>query len=727
MSFRPNPKDTILIDGILYSIAEHPAAPGSPYGQEGRAGIVYQLSATDNSLHALKVFKPRFRNPSLVGLSQNIRGFSKIPGLEVCHREVLTPRHNRDLLRDNPDLIFAVIMPWIPGLTWMEILNERRALSPQESLFLAKAFVEVLGGLEENGIAHCDLSGSNIIISGLENHNLTLPSVSLVDIEQLYAPGLSKPQILPSGSSGYSHHTSAEGQWKAAADRFAGSVILAEMLGWCEERVRKAAEGEAYFSEKETQQECKRYDLLLSTLRNYWGEHISTIFERAWHSDTLEDCPTFGEWCISLPETAPAVSARESITFFEGNREIPAGAATIEEQAVPRERQVLKEHREDEWDVQRDSPKNILRISVLLGSLLLFFCICLGGSTGLISGIFAINKAGYPAIASTSTSISTFTHTLTPTRTASPTQPLSTAAPADINFPRMKLFITNSSSGGVSVFDTYTNSIVTTIPTGAIAQGIVSNRERTLAYTADSNKNQVSVIDMANYSVKTTIAVGQGPVIPAISAKDDRLYVTNFNSSSVSVIDTHSNAVIETIKNVPYPWGIAVSPDGSQIAVSLYWNHEVWIYDTSRFTRVAIISVGNNPEGLIYDPDGTRLFVANLSSSSVSVINIGSYTIVQNIHVGKTTGTNPVLFDLNSDYSLLYVANYDSGTVSEISMSNGKVLREFTVRYGCVDVEVIEQYLYVTTPPNNSVSVVDLSSGEMVKTIFGFHNPHSIT
>jgi hypothetical protein len=43
MPFRPNVGDTLFVEGTLYSVAEHPFAPGIPYGQEGRAATVYQL------------------------------------------------------------------------------------------------------------------------------------------------------------------------------------------------------------------------------------------------------------------------------------------------------------------------------------------------------------------------------------------------------------------------------------------------------------------------------------------------------------------------------------------------------------------------------------------------------------------------------------------------------------------------------------------------------------
>src|SRR5215210_1849723 len=54
--FHPAVDDKLSINGVVYSIAEHPAARGIPYGQEGRQAVVYQLVAGDER-RALKVFK----------------------------------------------------------------------------------------------------------------------------------------------------------------------------------------------------------------------------------------------------------------------------------------------------------------------------------------------------------------------------------------------------------------------------------------------------------------------------------------------------------------------------------------------------------------------------------------------------------------------------------------------------------------------------------------------
>jgi hypothetical protein len=127
--------------------------------------------------------------------------------------------------------------------------------------------------------------------------------VELVDLEGLYAPGMTRPQELSSGSAGYAHRQARGGLWGPEADRFAGAVLLAEMLGWCDPQVVQAAWGESYFDPQEMQQETPRYHTLVEALERQWGSSVARLLERAWRSDSLLDCPTFGEWMVALPLT----------------------------------------------------------------------------------------------------------------------------------------------------------------------------------------------------------------------------------------------------------------------------------------------------------------------------------------------------------------------------------------------------------------------------------------
>jgi len=303
MPFRPNVHDELTINNITYRIAEHPAAPRIPHGQEGKAGTVYCLvetahAATPAPKAALKVFKPRSRLPFLVSQADRMAPLAAFPGLRACQRTVLTPFRYADLLRQYPDLTYAVLMPWIEGPTWFDVLMDRKPLSPETSLALAHSLTQVLARMEEQGIAHCDLSAPNVMLPHLAGGT----GAALVDLEGIYAPDMTRPQELSTGSAGYAHKQAAGGLWGPEADRFAGAVLLAEMLGWCDAQVCQATWGESYFDPQEMQQETPRYRTLVAALERHWGNAVAYLFERAWKSDTLQDCPTFGEWLVALPE-----------------------------------------------------------------------------------------------------------------------------------------------------------------------------------------------------------------------------------------------------------------------------------------------------------------------------------------------------------------------------------------------------------------------------------------
>jgi len=307
MPFQPQINDRLIIDGTAYRIAEHPAAPGIPYGQEGRQATVFQLVA-GNDCRALKVFKPRFRLPSLVSLADKLALYADLPGLKVCRRVVLNAQRHSDLLREHPDLTYAVLMPWIEGPTWMEVLLEKRAVDQSQILDLARTLTEILASMEERGLAHCDVSGPNVLLPTLAQSATTdiQSSIALVDVEQLYGPNLERPEVLPSGSPGYAHRTAPQGLWESRSDRFAGAVLVTEMLGWCDDCVRQVAWGESYFDPDEMQNDTERRRILHSILQERWGTTVADLFERAWHSETLADCATFGEWLVALPGQATA-------------------------------------------------------------------------------------------------------------------------------------------------------------------------------------------------------------------------------------------------------------------------------------------------------------------------------------------------------------------------------------------------------------------------------------
>ncbi|HEX9987261.1 MAG TPA: anti-sigma factor [Chloroflexia bacterium] len=323
MAFQPEVNQELGIDGVTYLVAEHPVARGIPYGQEGRQAVVYQLVA-GNDKRAIKAFKSRYQMPSMVSLAKRLAPYATLPGLQVCRRSVLSPQQHEALLNAYPDLIYAVLMPWIEGPTWMEVLLEKIELTQDQSLAMARALADILAGMEQEGLAHCDLSGPNLLIPMMASGPTTYQSpVALVDVEQMYGPDLRRPEVVPGGSAGYAHKTAPEGLWSSEADRFAGGVLMAEILGWCDPRVREASWGESYFDPQEMQTDGERYRLLATALTETWGTNVARMFERAWTSQTLADCPSFGQWLVSLPKSVPGTAGEQPPV------EAPAGTSEV--------------------------------------------------------------------------------------------------------------------------------------------------------------------------------------------------------------------------------------------------------------------------------------------------------------------------------------------------------------------------------------------------------------
>lgn len=306
MSFQPQPGDTIIIHDTEYRFGEHPAAPGLVYAQAGRQGVIYQLLPPQGNAveaKALKVFNPKYRAPSMVYQSELLESYSELTGLRVCSRSVLTPEKNGGLIHKHTDLLYAVAMPWIYGPTWLDIVAERNMLTRQKSLLIAKSLARICSGMEQRGLAHCDLSAPNIMLpffSEVKQISNASP-IELVDVEQLYSPKLDRPDVLFSGSPGYAaHRTLLSGMWSAYSDRFAGSILLAEMLGWSSAKIVQKSWGESYFDQREMQTSCDRYEVLKRELQDLYGNKVAELLTRAWESQDLSSCPTFGEWLIVL-------------------------------------------------------------------------------------------------------------------------------------------------------------------------------------------------------------------------------------------------------------------------------------------------------------------------------------------------------------------------------------------------------------------------------------------
>ena len=96
-----------------------------------------------------------------------------------------------------------------------------------------------------------------------------------------------------------------------------------------------------------------------------------------------------------------------------------------------------------------------------------------------------------------------------------------------------------------------------------VGLGTATSQAQTRAYVTNQLDNTVSVIDTATNTVLATIPVGAVPVGVAITPDGTRAYVTNAGDNTVLVIDTATNTVVASIP-AANPQEVAITPDGTR-------------------------------------------------------------------------------------------------------------------------------------------------------------------
>jgi serine/threonine-protein kinase len=102
--------------------------------------------------------------------------------------------------------------------------------------------------------------------------------------------------------------------------------------------------------------------------------------------------------------------------------------------------------------------------------------------------------------------------------------------------------LVNYISGDVSIIDTATNAVVSTVPgVGAGPQDVTYSPDGRHFYTANVDDGTVSVVDAGSGVVTARIPTGDSPTSVAVTPDGRRAFVTNFGDGTVRLLGTASD------------------------------------------------------------------------------------------------------------------------------------------------------------------------------------------
>jgi YVTN family beta-propeller protein len=108
------------------------------------------------------------------------------------------------------------------------------------------------------------------------------------------------------------------------------------------------------------------------------------------------------------------------------------------------------------------------------------------------------------------------------------------------------------------------------IAVGSSPAWITIGKDGSKVYTLNFLSDDVTVVDTASFTVETTIATGTGTfgIIGNVTPDGERLYVTNYGNSTLIGIDTATNEIVQTIELTGKPVGINFDREGKRLYVT---------------------------------------------------------------------------------------------------------------------------------------------------------------
>lgn len=190
----------------------------------------------------------------------------------------------------------------------------------------------------------------------------------------------------------------------------------------------------------------------------------------------------------------------------------------------------------------------------------------------------------------------------------------------------------------VLVYNATTYALLNTIDVGMMAAELTFSSDGTKAYVANGDDDTITVINTSSKAIITTIPVGDNPV-GAWKGSNGKMYVDNEDGQTISVIDVATNSVDETI-SLGFMPGIA-SYNGlkNELWVSDPMNGKVhyWTWDTgmSMWLHGNSFNTGTGAHAITFTTDGNTAYVTNQTANTVSVVNTTNHTVTKTINVGK--------------------------------------------------------------------------------------------
>jgi YVTN family beta-propeller protein len=301
-----------------------------------------------------------------------------------------------------------------------------------------------------------------------------------------------------------------------------------------------------------------------------------------------------------------------------------------------------------------------------------------------------------------------------------------------------RIYVTNERSGDLSVIDSTTHEVVSTVPLGKRPRGIHASPDGKFIYVAlsgspiagpgvdestlppaDKNADGIGVFDVAQGKLIGMIKSGSDPEEFDISPDGKLLYVSNEDTAGVSVLDLATEKIVASLPTGEEPEGVTMSPNGKYVFATSEDAGTIYKIDAAANKVVSSLKVGRRPRTIACMPDNTLAWVNAENDGTVVLVNTEKNEVVETISLGEAGVVKPMAVLLSKDASKLFVSTGRGKKLFILDTATRKVEASFEVgqRPWGIALSPDGKTLYTANGPSNDLSVVDLATRTVTKKI----------
>src|SRR5688500_9667890 len=241
--------------------------------------------------------------------------------------------------------------------------------------------------------------------------------------------------------------------------------------------------------------------------------------------------------------------------------------------------------------------------------------------------------------------------------------------------PAGRLYVTNENSGDLTVIDTATRQVISTISLGKRPRGIKVSPAGTTLYVAlsgspmappgtdesklpplDRTADGIGLDDVREGKLLRVIQGGTDPEQTAITADGRRIFVANEDAGQASVIDVSNGRVVARVPVGGEPEGVDLRPDGKVVYVTSEEDNQVAVIDAATAKLITTFKAGPRPRATGFLADSSRASISAENGAAVIVVDAMAHKPIETIKLEGGDLVRPMGVVASADGKQVFVS-----------------------------------------------------------------------